>query len=152
MRTYFDTSVLLKTYVREANTPDALAILRASAPPVAFSHLLELELRTALRNRQGRGELTAAELRAVLRAVESDLAGGILGRPDYDLDSVYRRAEVLSAKHAAATLTRSADLWHIAAALETGCSIFASFDERQRQCATLAGLKVNPAKAGKARS
>lgn len=33
---------------------------------------------------------------------------------------------------------------YVAAALEAGCTVFASSDERQRQAAALAGLKVIP--------
>lgn len=145
MRVYFDTSVLIKVYVREVNSPAAVAILQAEKSPVPFSHLVELELRTAIRLKRGRGEITAAQQRVVLQTMESDLAKGVLTRPDYDLDAVYRRAEALSAKHAAGTLARSADIWHVAAALEIGCVSFSSFDDRQRKLATLARLKVLPA-------
>lgn len=147
MKTYFDTSILLKTYVPEAGTPEALAILREQETPSPFSHLLEIELRTAIRVKHGRGEITAAEMRGSLQALEADLAKGILARPDYDLENVFRRAEVISSKHAAATLARSADLWHVAAALEAGCTAFASFDERQRKAAELCGLELIPAPA-----
>ena len=149
MRTYYDTSFVLKTYIQEANTPEALAILKAESDAIPFSHVLELELRTAMRNQHGRGEITARELRAVLRTLESDLAKGILSRPEYDLVAVYLRAEKLSAKHAATTLCRSADILHVASALEAGCTAFVSFDDRQRKCATLAGLKLIPAKITK---
>jgi len=109
---------------------------------VPFSHLVELELRTAIRLKRGRGEITAAEQRAALQTLESDLVKGILARPDYDLDFVYRRAEALSAKHAAGTLGRSVDIWHVAAALEIGCNAFSSFDDRQRKLAALSKLKL----------
>lgn len=145
MQTYFDTSLLLKTYISENGTPEALAILREHPPPSPFSHLLEIELRTAIRVKHGRGEITAAEMRGSLQALESDIATGLLVRPDYDLESVYRRAETISAKHAAATLARSADLWHVAAALEAGCTALASFDDRQRKAAKLCRLKLIPA-------
>jgi predicted nucleic acid-binding protein len=145
MRVYFDTSILLKTYLTEPGTPQALGILRATVPPVPFSHLLELEMRTAIRLKHGRQEISVATLRAALRALESDLAAGVLVRPDYDLDSVFRRAEILSAKHATAILARSADIWHVAAALEIGCTAFCSLDGRQRQLAALAKLKLLPA-------
>jgi len=145
LRTYFDTSVLIKIYVLEANSAAAVEILRTEKSPVPFSHLIELELRTAIRLKHGRGEITAAEQRTVLQTLESDFAKGVLVRPEYDLDSVYRRAEALSAKHAAATLARSADIWHVAAALEIGCNAFCSFDERQRKLATLSKLKLLPA-------
>jgi predicted nucleic acid-binding protein len=144
MRIYFDTSTLIKIYVREETSPAAVEILRAEKSSVPFSHLVELELRTAIRLKRGRGEITAAQQRTVLQTVESDLARGVLERPDYDLDSVYRRAEALSAKHAAGTLARTADIWHVAAALEIGCRAFSSFDARQRKLAALSKLYLLP--------
>ena len=149
MQSYFDTSFVLKTYIQEPQTPEAIAIIRADATPLPFSHILEIELRTAIRNQQGRGEITEATMRSALQTVESDFASGVLARPDYELEAVYKRAEKLSAKHAAATLARSADILHVAAALEAGCTAFASFDERQRKIAALAGLKLIPAKIKK---
>lgn len=151
MKTYFDTSLLLKSYVPEDGTPEALKVLREQGCPFPFSHLLELELRTAIRVKHGRGEITAREMRGTLQALESDLAKGVLARPAYDLEAVYLRAETISAKHAAATLARSADLWHVAAALEAGCTAFASFDDRQRKAAELCDLKVIPVPPPKSR-
>lgn len=145
MRIYFDTSLLLKVYVLETNSPAALAALRTENSPVPFTHLVELELRTAIRLKRGRGEITPTQQRAVLQTVEGDLAKGVLARPVYDLDSVYRRAETLSAKYAVSTMTRSADIWHVAAALEIGCYGFSSFDDRQRKLASLSKLKLFPA-------
>jgi predicted nucleic acid-binding protein len=145
VKTYFDTSLLLASYLPEPGTKEALQILHDTPPPVPFSHLLELELRTAIRVKHGRGDASAGTMRGALQALESDIAKGILARPDYDLAEVFRRAEAVSGKHAAATLARSADLWHVAAALEAGCSAFASFDERQRQAAKRCGLEVLPA-------
>ena len=145
MRIYFDTSTLIKIYVREVNSPAVVEILRAEKSPMPFTHLLELELRTAIRLKHGRGEITAAQQRAALQTLESDLAKGVLARPNYDLDSIYRRAEALSAKHAAGTLARSADIWHVAAALEIGCNAFSSFDDRQRKLAALSKLRLLPA-------
>lgn len=145
MKTYFDTSLLLKSYIPENGTSETLAILREQESPFPFSHLLELELRTAIRVKHGRGEITTAEMRGTLQALESDIARGILVRPDCNLEAIYHRAEAISAKYAAATLARSADLWHVAAALEAGCDTFASFDERQRLVAVRCGLKMIPA-------
>jgi len=149
MKTYFDTSLLLPTYLTEPGTETALKIIRADSPPVPFTHLLELELRNAIRMKHGRGESSAATMRGALRALESDLAKGVLARPDYDLEAVYRRAETLSAKHTAATIARAADIWHVAAALEIGCKAFASFDDRQRTLAAIAGLVLMSVKIAK---
>ena len=149
MKTYFDTSVLLKSYIPEPGTPEALDILRAAGGPFPLSHLLELELRTAIRIKHGRGEITAGEKNGALQAVENDIAAGILFRPDYDLAEVFRRAEAISSKHAAGTLARSADLWHVAAAIESEFTSFASFDERQRKAAGLCGLLLVPERLDK---
>lgn len=152
LKTYFDTSLVLPTYLPEPGTEAALQILHETPPPIPFSHLLELELRTAIRVKHGRGDVSAATLRGALKALEGDLANGILARPDYDLEAVYLRAEEISAKHAAATLARSADLWHVAAALEGGCTAFASHDQRQRMAAELCGLEVIPPPASDAQT
>ena len=149
MNTYFDTSLLLKSYIPEAGTAEALSLLRRDGGPFPLSHLLELELRTAIRMKHGRGEITATELRRALLSLEKDIASGVLLRPDYELAEVFRRAESISAKYAASTLARSADLWHVAAALEAGCALFASLDARQREVAALCGMPVLPEKAVK---
>ena len=144
MRTYFDTSLLLKSYIPESGSAQALEILRDRKGPFPLSHLLELELRSAIRLKHGRGEIKAVEMRGALQALESDIAAGILTRPAYDLEEVFRLAEAISSKYAAPTLARSADLWHVAAALQAGCIAFASVDERQRKVAKLCGLEVIP--------
>ena len=85
MKAYFDTSLLLKSYIQEPGTAEALAILRENEAPFPLSHLLEIELRTAIRLKHGRGEITEAEMRGALRSLESDIAAGVLARPEYDL-------------------------------------------------------------------
>ena len=78
MRTYFDTSILLKIYVREENSPLALALITAEENPIPFSHLLELELKTAIRIKHGRGEISLVEQRGALKAIEEDFSNGVL--------------------------------------------------------------------------
>ena len=145
-KTYIDTSILLKSYVREPDSLAALAILQEGGDPLLFSHFHEIEIPNAIRLKRFRGEITKEEETATLRAVRADRDAGRLARPDYDLAEVFNRAERLSAKYSGDIGTRSLDLLHVAAALEAGCTVFASFDERQRKGAALAGLKVLPAK------
>ena len=54
---YFDTGVLLKLYLPEPRAAEAVALVNAS--PVNPLH--ELEMRSALRQKAGRGELTQSE-------------------------------------------------------------------------------------------
>lgn len=44
MMAYADSSLLLKLYLREPETPAALAAVRALAQPIAFTYLHRLEI------------------------------------------------------------------------------------------------------------
>jgi len=140
--TYIDTSILVKSYVEESHSAEADAIIEATKLPILLSHLHEIEISTAIRLKRFRGELTEAQEAAALRDLREDIRFGRLVRPEYDLPSVFRRAEAISHKHSSILGTRSLDLLHIAFALETGCKTFASFDERQCICAARCGLTV----------
>jgi len=144
--TYVDTGILVKGYIKEADFLDAIAILEAAGTPLLFSHIHELETQNAIRLKRFRGEINKEEEVAAIRDVRADLDTGRLVRPEYDLAKVFNRAERLSARFSGEIGTRSLDLLHVAAALEAGCTVFASFDERQRKGASLAGLKVLPVK------
>jgi predicted nucleic acid-binding protein len=146
MTTYVDTSLFVKSFVLEADSPAALEILEVAGEPLAFSHLHEIEIPNAIRLKRFRGEITRAQETAAIRAFRADVAAGRMARPAYDLGAVFFRAEQLSSRHSGDIGTRSLDVLHVAAALESGCKGFASFDERQRKIAALAGLKVIPEK------
>ena len=151
-KTYIDTGILVKGYIKEVNSLEAIAILEAAGTPLYFSHIHEIEIPNAIRLKRFRGEITKDEEATAIRDFREDINLGRLERPDYDLPEVFRRAEKLSAKHSGDLGTRSLDLLHVAAALEADCTAFASFDERQRKCAALAGLKVIPAKLARKKS
>ena len=144
MRTYFDTALLVKSYVEEANSPLADALLKEAPLPVDFTELHGLEVRTALRLKHFRGELTAAELAGAMELLQADLAAGLLAKPALDLAAVFHRAEAISARNVAETGARSLDILHVAAAVELEADAFASLDERQRAVAHKAGLKLLP--------
>lgn len=145
-KTYIDTGILVKSYVREPDTPEALAIIEAAGDPLLFSHIHEIEIPNAIRLKRFRGEITKEEESAAIQIFCDDIKVGRMMKPEYDLAEVFNRAERLSAKFSGEIGTRSLALLHVAAALEVGCTVFASFDERQRKGAALAGLKVVPTK------
>ena len=149
MNTYIDTSIIVKSFVLEPDSPAALEILETAGEPFAFSHLHEIEIPNAIRLKRFRGEITRAQETAAIRAFHADVDAGRMARPTYDLGAVFIRAEQLSSRHSGDIGTRSLDVLHVAAALEAGCTIFASFDERQRKVAALAGLAVIPGKLGR---
>jgi predicted nucleic acid-binding protein len=107
--------------------------------------LHEIEIPNAIRLKVFRGEISQAQSETALGAFRSDIDSGRLARFSYDLAGIFSAAERLSHKYSARIGVRSMDLLHIATAIEAGCTHFASFDKRQRECAALAGLTIHPA-------
>lgn len=149
MSVYIDTGILVKSYIFEEDSPEAIAIIEAAEDPLIFSHLHAIEIPNAIRLKRFRGEITKAEEAAAIRVFRSDIDAGRLARPDYDLAEVFREAEQISSRYSGDVGSRSLDVLHVAAALQSSCESLASFDERQRMIAGLAGLKVIPSKRKK---
>ena len=141
---YFDSGVIVKLYVPEPSSPDAVRLVTAGPPPAPLTDWQALEVRNALRLKRFRGEITARELRSALRAFAEDERLGRWQRPVLDLAETVRRAESLSARHAPALGCRTLDILHVAAATVLGVRDFVSFDGRQRQLARKVGLRVRP--------
>lgn len=142
MRAYFDTSVITKWYLPEANSALALRIRARFSPPGVFTHLHRLELATAWQLKVFRRELSSAIVEQAWSHVEDDVATGIWELPDYDLIDVFSRAESLSRKHSATLGTRSLDILHVATAVAVGASAFVTADARQAKLARVAGMRV----------
>lgn len=139
----------MKSYVFEGDSREAIAIIEAVGDPLIFSHIHEVEIPNAIRLKRFRGQITKAEEAAAIRVFRADIDAGRLMRPDYDLAEVFIQAERLSTRHSGDIGSRSLDVLHVAAALQCGCASLASFDERQRKIAALAGLKLLPTKTKK---
>ena len=154
MTTYFDSSVIVASYVQEPRSRKARKALSAvvSAP---FTPLLDLEVQTVFRRMAGSNRLTAFESASVLAQVDDDVAVGRLWKVPLDLHATVARAQSLSAQHAQRLLSRSLDLLHVAAALELGCTSFVTLDARQARLAVASGLKtldLSPQKASPRRN
>lgn len=141
---YADTGVMVKGYVLESDSEAAIRILETLGEQLLYSHFHSIEIPNAIRLKRFRGEITKAQENAANRAFLSDIESGVLTPCDYDLGEVFLLAERLSAKHSALIGSRSLDLLHVAAALESGTTHFASLDTRQRKVAQLNGLKIIP--------
>lgn len=146
MSIYIDTGVIVKCYVPAPNSPEAIAIIEEIGDPLIFSHIHAVEIPNAIRLKRFRKEITKAQEAAAIRMFRADVDTGRLAKPAYDLAEVFIRAERLSARYSGDIGARSLDILHVAAALECRCTGIASFDERQRKIATLAGLTVTPAR------
>ncbi|MBL9176752.1 MAG: type II toxin-antitoxin system VapC family toxin [Verrucomicrobiaceae bacterium] len=139
---HFDTGVLLKLYLPEFRAAEAVAHVNgcANVPPLTPLH--ELEMRSALRQKAGRGEITQTECEALFAQMETDVTGGVHARVAVVWADVFATAESLSTAHGVSTLCRSLDTPHVALALVPGATEFCTFDHRQALMAAAAGLTV----------
>jgi len=144
MDAYFDTAIILKLYVQEATSPDAFRLANESRAPFLLTPWQEIEVRTALRLKAFRNEITPAEMKASLEAFDEDILSGRWRAPEYKEATVWRFARDLSDRHAAKIGCRTLDLLHVAVALSLGVKTFVTFDERQRAVAKFEGLTVKP--------
>jgi predicted nucleic acid-binding protein len=102
----------------------------------------ELEVVNAFGLRVFRREASAVEARSALANFEKDLREGIFQLRALP-DPVFQRARQLSQQTTAKLGKRTADLLHVAAALELGVDYLYSFDQQQRQLARTVHLKLN---------
>ena len=102
----------------------------------------ELEVVNAFGLRVFRKEVSAAQAQESLRDFDKDLRDGSLQLRDLS-DPIFERARQLSQQTTAKMGTRTADLLHVAAALELGVDYLYSFDQQQRKLAKAVRLKMN---------
>ncbi|MBA3848627.1 MAG: hypothetical protein C0502_01365 [Opitutus sp.] len=140
VKSYFDSSVLVKIYVTEVHSARARREVQGTRQvPLTWLHTLEIG--NALRLLAGRNLLSTEEAASLLEHFEDDRQAGRLVEAAVDWPKVFHEAVQLSRRHAARHLCRSLDILHVAAAAELGCARFVSADARQLALARAAGLK-----------
>jgi predicted nucleic acid-binding protein len=135
---YFDTSVLVKCYVQEHGTPEALSLIGRHA--VLSSALAPIEVTSALRRQEASGGLARRQREQALVRLRGDRARWNLLELDWH---VLARAEALAGTAPVGTL----DALHLASALvfqaETNLRPpFITGDTQQRRAAEGLGLDV----------
>lgn len=133
MDAYFDSAILVKRYVQEATSLDAIRRVGGYAAPYALPPWQAPEVRNAIRLKSFRGEITAVEMNQSIAAFEQDIAAGRWQRPTYTAAGVEQKAEELSAGHSAMLGCRTLDIIHVAAASAPGPRTSSrSMDGRER--------------------
>jgi predicted nucleic acid-binding protein len=142
LKVYLDTSFLVSLYSPDVNFDNAVRVMKAFTGDRWITTFGELEVVNALGLRVFRKEVSASQAQASLDDFEKDLRDGILQLRRLP-EQVFDRALELS-RHTTPRLgTRTADLLHVAAALELGVDWLYSFDKQQRKLARAVRLKVN---------
>jgi predicted nucleic acid-binding protein len=116
--------------------------MRSSTGECFVTTLAELEVVNVFELRVFRKEISATQAQQSLTDFEQDLRGGSLQLRALQ-ESFFARARQLSRQTTAKLGTRTADLLHVAAALELGVDYLYSFDQQQRKLAQSVRLKLN---------
>src|ERR1051326_3344178 len=144
MDAYFDSAIIVKLYVQEATSADAIRLVGAYVAPYALTQWQTLEIKNAIRLKAFRAEITPAEMNHSIAAFEQNIATGRWQPPPYPPAAVEQKADDPSAGHAATLGCRTLDIIHVAAALVLGIKEFVTFDGRQGALAKKVGLLVKP--------
>jgi predicted nucleic acid-binding protein len=135
---YFDSSVLLKRYVREKGTDSALALMHRHV--IISAAFAPLEMRSALRRLAFEGGLSTKALHAALKRIQTE-------RQKWDLVAI--STEILdSAERLTVDLNvRSLDAIHLACAVACQSRLsralpFVTADVRQRDAARTLALET----------
>jgi predicted nucleic acid-binding protein len=138
---YVDPSALARLYIHQAGSRE-MAAWRAKHPGVlAVTHHGRTETVNAICRAAFVGEIDEQALAETLGEFESDFAFGALRQADLLWRSALDRAAELSKRHTPKLGTRALDILHVACALELKLAFVLTFDIRQQQLATVAGLK-----------
>jgi predicted nucleic acid-binding protein len=108
-----------------------------------ISTLVELEAVNAFGLKEFRKEITSRQAEASLQKFQIAVRSGIYHLHSLP-ESAFERARQFSRQLTARLGTRTADLLHVAAAMELGAATLFTFDLQQRKMAEAVGLKLNP--------
>ena len=142
MKVYADPSFIVSLYTPDVNSAAAAHTMKAPVGERYVTTFGELEVVNAMGLRVSRKEITPAQAQSSLHVFGKDLRDGVFqlrGLPD----AVLERACQLSRRTTAKLGTRTADILHIAAALELDANCLYTFDLRQRTLAQAVRLKLN---------
>jgi len=141
---YLDTSLVVSLFCLDANSAAAATLLQTAEEKFLITVLVELEAVNAFGLKEFRKEITSKQAEASLRNLDKAIRSGVFQLRPLP-ESVFERARQLSRQLTPTLGTRTADLLHVAAALELGASSLYTFDLHQRNMAQAVGLKLNPA-------
>jgi predicted nucleic acid-binding protein len=138
-----DTSFVVSLYCLDANSVAAAGLLPTVKETLLITAWVELETVNAIELKVFRKEITTQQVEALLLNFNWAVRNGVFLLRDVP-EPAFGRARQLSRQFTPRLGTRSADILHVAAALELGATSFFSFDLQQRKMAEAAGLKLNP--------
>jgi predicted nucleic acid-binding protein len=143
LATYLDSSLLVSLHCLDANSKLASHAFLLPVETPIITELCQLEVVNALNLKAFRREITPQATIQAVRSFEEDLSAGAYALRPLP-ERAFSRALQLSQQTTQKLGIRTADILHIAAALELGADEFFTFDLQQRKLASTVGLILNP--------
>jgi len=142
LKVYADPSFIVSLYSPDANSAAAAHTMQATFAQPFVTTFGELEVVNAMGLRVFRKEVSPVQAQSSLLEFEKDLRDGVFQLRELT-DPILDRARQLSRQTTAKLGTRTADLLHVAAALELSVDCLYTFDLHQRKLAQSLRLKLN---------
>ena len=142
MKTYLDSSFLFSLYAPDQHSSNAASAIARTRGELVLSSLSEVELTNALELRIFRRELTRVQVEKAQAAFDEDVQRGVL-RIFEVVPGTFSRTKDLILQITASLGCRTADILHVAAALEAKAGKLFTFDQRQRELARRVKLATN---------
>ncbi len=139
---YLDTSVIVKMYIKELYSRETSDWIRANNEAIPKTIFHELEFTNAIRLKQFRNEMGNKEAGIIFQQFSQHEKERIFYRPQINWSDAFARSLELSKTHTRTLGSRSLDVVHVASALTMGANRFFTFDEKQSQLASAAGLQT----------
>lgn len=143
---YWDTSALLKLYVREPDSPYFTSLVSSAASPLLTSDLARIEIYSALSRKERAGELETGAAEVLFASFQTDSTRGRIVTLPIGSDVLGEAIRLTRQAHGKTPplLIRSLDTLHVASALVSGANTVIATDSRLRQLAATAGLAQLP--------
>jgi len=139
---YADPSALRSLYLHDARSRAMARWRQRHRAALPVTHHGRVELVNSLSLAVFRGDIKPAVLDGALADLEDDFASGRLTRADVPWRKALDRAAALSLSFTGRLGTRTLDVLHVACALELGCAVLVTYDERQAALARAVDLRV----------
>jgi predicted nucleic acid-binding protein len=143
---YWDTSCVLKLYVREPDSERYIPLATCSSAPLLSSVLLQTELYYGLRRKETAGDLKIGSARILFDAFIEDWHRGrfVLIPIGDHIQDLARKALETCLKQPTPIFLRTLDGLHLASALAAHQTHLVSADLRMQAAAHVLGLRYQP--------
>jgi predicted nucleic acid-binding protein len=140
---YADTSVIVTLYIREEFSRETADWIKQNDEALPLTPFHDLEFTNAIRLKQFRREINPEDAGYVFEKLREHEKRGVYYRPQINWTDVFNRSLHLSNTHTENIGSRSLDVIHVALALSIGANRMLTFDDRQSQLASAAGIRID---------